>query len=63
MNPKQPLSPFEQSTLLLAHPREEVRLAGIDRAISLLDDPTETPSLHGGVDLFRFIYTAGQEQH
>lgn len=63
VNPKQPLSPFEQSTLLLAHPREEVRLAGIDRAISLLDDPTETPSLHGGVDLFRFIYTAGQEQH
>jgi len=62
MNPKQPLSPFEQSTLLLAHSREEVRLAGIDRAISLLDDPNDAPAMHGGVDLFRYIYTAGQER-
>ena len=62
VNPNQPLSVFEHCTLLLAHPRDEVRLAGIDAAISLLDDPTATSASHGSIDLFRFIYAAGQPQ-
>lgn len=59
----QPLSAFEYSTLLLAHAREEVRLAGIDYAISLLDDPGAPASAHGGVDVFRYIYAAGQDRN
>lgn len=61
-NPAQPLSPFEHSTLLLAHSREEVRLAGLDCAISLLDDPSAPASAHGAVDVFRYIYAAGQDR-
>ncbi|MCG7328572.1 glycosyltransferase [Achromobacter sp. ACRQX] len=56
-----PLSAFEESVLLLAHRREEVRFAGMDKAISLLDKPVPQNAPPMGIDLFRFLYAAGQE--
>lgn len=54
------LSTFEQSVLLLAHKREEVRLAGMDKAISLLDGEVPSHQSPMGIDLFRYLYVAGQ---
>lgn len=54
------LSTFEQSVLLLAHKREEVRLAGMDKAISLLDGEAPSHQSPMGIDLFRYLYVAGQ---
>lgn len=58
-NPAQPFSDFERSVLLLAHNREEARLAGMEYAISLLDHPEEGATAAPGIDLFRFLYAAG----
>lgn len=54
-----PLSRFEECVLLLAHKREEVRLVGMEYAISLLEQPDDTAAVAPGIDLFRFVYAAG----
>lgn len=63
-DPAQPLSDFELSVLLLAHQREEVKLAGMERAISLLDHPERgaAAAAAAGVDYFRFLYAAGSRE-
>ena len=54
---KQPLSKFEKSLLLLAHPRMEVRTAGLAMAMDLRDDPQSMAEISSNrLDLFHYIF-------
>lgn len=54
-----PLSKFEKSMLLLAHPRAEVRVAGLAVAMDIFDDPIAKNEISSrDVDLFRYIYNS-----
>jgi hypothetical protein len=57
-DPEAPLSLFEQSAVLLAHPRQEVKMCGLTKAIALAKDMQGTVA-PARPHPFRYIYNAG----
>uniref|UniRef100_UPI0039F0601B glycosyltransferase family 2 protein n=1 Tax=Bordetella sputigena TaxID=1416810 RepID=UPI0039F0601B len=56
-----PVSQFEKSALLLSHPKEEVRAAGLSLAMQLYeDDIFMAEAASRGLNLFRMLYNAGE---
>lgn len=57
-DPEAPLNLFEQSAVLLAHPRQEVKMRGLTKAIAFAKD-TQGAAAGTKPHLFRYIYNAG----
>lgn len=57
----QVLSCFEKSIVLLAHRRRDVQMLGLSKVIGLMNDSAAAQKYEErGVNLFRYIYNAGQ---